>query len=141
MKNIFSLSLIFPVLFLSCNTGDVKDGGTDKEDYETAKQNLRNKEIKHPEIFLTVTGNDRHNLIGQTVVKGAITNKATVAVYKDVDIRLDFYSKTGALLETDKETIYERIAPGQLKNFKTKYFAPKGSDSVALRVLGAKIAE
>jgi hypothetical protein len=58
-----------------------------------------------------------------------------------VDIKLDFYSKTGTLLETDKETVYEIIAPGQSKNFKTKYFATKGTDSVALMVLSAKIAE
>jgi hypothetical protein len=56
-------------------------------------------------------------------------------------VQLDFYSKTGALLETDKETIYETIHPGQSKSFKTKYFAPKGSDSVALKVLDAKIVE
>lgn len=64
-----------------------------------------------------------------------------MAIYKDVDLKLDFYSKTKALLETDKETVYERIHPGETKAFKTKYFAPKGSDSVALRVLGAKVTE
>ena len=90
---------------------------------------------------MTVTGNNKHNLIGQMVIKGTIVNKATVAVYKDVDVQLDFYSKTGALLETDKETVYETIHPGQSKSFKTKYFAPRGSDSVALKVLDAKIVE
>jgi hypothetical protein len=61
-----------------------------------------------------------------------------VATYKDVDVKLDFYSKTGTLLETDKETVFEVIGPGQSKNFKTKYFAPKGTDSVALSVTAAK---
>jgi hypothetical protein len=56
-----------------------------------------------------------------------------------VDIQLDFYSKTGTLLETDKETVYEILNPGESKSFKTKYFAPKGTDSVALKILGAKI--
>ena len=49
-------------------------------------------------------------MLGQTVVKGTITNNATVAVFKDVDLKLSFYSKTRALLETDKETIFEIFA-------------------------------
>lgn len=128
------------VLF-SCNSNDTKKVETDKQDYEKTKENLADKEKKDPQKFLIVSGHDKHNLLGQTVVKGTITNKATVASYKDVDVKLDFYSKTGTLLETDKETVFEIIAPGQSKNFKTKYFAPKGTDSVALAVTAAKNVE
>src|SRR5258708_4251304 len=141
MKSLFVLLFALSVILFSCNNNKTKNVATEKENYEITKENLKDKEIKHPEVFLNVTGSDKHNLIGQTVVKGSITNKASVAVYKDVDVQLDFYSKTGALLETDKETVYETIHPGEFKRFKTKYFAPKGSDSVALKVLGAKIAE
>ena len=134
-------SLLVTVTFVSCSESDSKKAEKDKNSYEAAKESLQDKETKNPQNFLTVSGHDRHNLLGQTVVKGNITNKATVATYKDVDIKLDFYSKTRTLLETDKETVYEVIAPGQSKSFKTKYFAPKGTDSVALTVLGAKVAE
>jgi hypothetical protein len=89
--------------------------------------------------FLVVGGHDKRNILGQTVVKGTITNKATVAIFKDVELKLSFYSKTRALLETDKETVFEVLQPGESKNFKTKYFAPKGTDSVTLEVLGAKV--
>ena len=129
------------VIIFSCNESDSTRSAKDKNSYEATKESLQDKEKKTPESFLTVAGHDRHNLIGQTVVKGTVTNKATVASYKDVDVKLDFYSKTGTLLETDKETVYEVIAPGQSKNFKTKYFAPKGTDSVALAVTGAKVVE
>ena len=37
------------------------------------------------------------------VIRGSVTNKASVASYKDVDVKLSFYSKTGALLEADKK--------------------------------------
>ena len=111
---------------------------TDKNSYESAKSTLLEKEKKSPVSFLVVTGHDKHNLIGQMVIRGSVTNKATVASFKDVDVKLDFYSKTGTLLETDRETVYEVIAPGESKSFKTKYFAPKGTDSVALHVLAAK---
>ena len=115
----FIFLLAIPLFFVSCDDDD--------DDID--------------DIVLTVTGSDKHNLVGQTVIKGVVSNKATVAVYKDVDLQLDFYSKTGALLETDRETVYETIRPGQSKSFKTKYFAPKGSDSVGLKVLSAKIVE
>ena len=84
-------------------------------------------------------GSDRKNLFGQRVIKGTISNKATVASYKDVDVELSFYSETGALLEKDHEVIYETITAGSSTNFKTKYFAPKGTDSVAMKIAGAKV--
>ena len=140
MKTIL-FSLLSSIIFLSCSESDSKKAEKEKDSYEATKESLQDKEKKNPQKFLTVSGHDRHNLLGQTVVKGTITNKATVASFKDVDIQLDFYSKTGTLLETDKETVFEVLAPGQSKNFKTKYFAPKGTDSVALKVMGAKVSE
>lgn len=133
-------SLLISITFFSCSESDSKTAEKDKDSYEAAKESLLEKENKNPQNFLIVSGNNRNNLLGQTVVKGSITNKATVATYKDVDIKLDFYSKTRTLLETDKETVYEVIAPGESKNFKTKYFAPKGTDSVGLAVTAAKVA-
>ena len=121
----------------SCQSKDNKKEEA-KNSYEASKANLLDKEKSNPANFLTVSGHDKHNLIGQMVVKGTILNKATVASFKDIDVKLEFYSKTGSLLETDHETVYEVLAPGESKNFKTKYFAPKGSDSVGLQVVSAK---
>ena len=135
MRKTALLIIVISTLF-SCQDKNGKQ--TDKNSYESTKENLLEKENKNPVGFLTVSGHDKHNLLGQTVVKAVIINKATVATYKDVDLKLEFYSKTGSLLETDHETVYEVFAPGQSKNFKTKYFAPKGSDSVALTVMSAK---
>jgi hypothetical protein len=138
MKQLLFLLMSSALLF-SCNQDDAKKAQIEKESYEATKETLLEKEQKDPPNFLKINGHDKKNIVGQTVVKGMITNKATVAVFKDVDIKLSFYSKTKALLETDKETIFELLHPGESKNFKTKYFAPKGTDSVALEVLGAKV--
>ena len=97
------------------------------------------KEKKNPRSYLSIKGRDRHNLIGQTVIIGDISNNATVVSYKDVDLQLLFFSKTATLLEKDREIIYEVIAPGKSQHFKTKYFAPKGTDSVGFEILGAKV--
>lgn len=135
MKKFILLLVISSAILFSCNSDNAK---SEQESYELTKENLLEKEQKNPQGFLLVSGNNRRNLLGQTVIKGIITNKATVAVFKDVAIKLSFYSKTKALLETDKETIFEQLKPGESKEFKTKYFAPKGTDSVVLEVLGAK---
>jgi len=139
MKNIFLLFLVTSLILFSCNSDSEKKLQAEKESYQLTKQNLLKKEQKDPANFLRVKGSNRKNIIGQTVVMGTITNNATVAVFKDVQINLSFYSKTKALLETDKETIFETFDPHESKTFKTKYFAPKGTDSVALQISNAKV--
>jgi len=138
MKRIPAVLFISALLITACNSSEKKSDPT-KDKYEATKETLQETEKKNPTMFLTVSGHDKHNLIGQTVVKGTLSNSAKMATYKDVQLKLTFFSKTGALLEEDAETIFETIAPGKSADFKTKYFAPKGTDSVALKVMGAKI--
>ena len=140
MKKNFILLLSFSLILFSCDTADtVAKAKTEKESYKITKEELLKKEQKNPQDFLVVKGRDKKNLVGQTVIKGVLTNNASIAVFKDVNVKLSFYSKTQTLLETDNETIFETLNPGDTKNFKTKYFAPKGTDSVALEVLSAKV--
>lgn len=137
MKKHFVLIILAAILLFGCNQNDSSE--QKKESYELTKKELLSKEQKDPTAFISISGNKKKNIVGQTVVRGTLTNKASIAVFKDVDIKLSFYSKTKALLETDKETIFEILEPGESKDFKTKYFAPKGTDSVGLQVLGAKV--
>ncbi|MEO9021972.1 MAG: hypothetical protein ABI237_15100 [Ginsengibacter sp.] len=139
MKKYICVILASSLVLSACSTDTTTRAKTEKESYEATKETLLQKEQKNPQNFLTVSGHNKKNIVGQTVIKGSVFNRASVATFKDVDIKLSFYSKTKALLETDKETVYETIVPGTSKNFKTKYFAPKGTDSVALEVLGAKV--
>lgn len=125
--------LVVLALFAACKS-DKKEKTFDNNSYETVKETLAEKEKNNPKRFLMVTNTDRKNLIGQTVVKGSISNKATICWYKDVELRLSFYSKTGVKLDEGLETIYENIGPGKTIKFKTKYFAPKGTDSVAISI-------
>ena len=136
MKKILIITCLSVIIF-SCKT-EKKDKKFDSENYEKVKETLADKEKNNPARFLSVSNKDHKNIIGQTVVKGTITNSATVCTYKDVELRLSFYSKTATKLDEVVETIYETIAPGKTVKFKTKYFAPKGTDSVAILILKAK---
>jgi hypothetical protein len=122
----------------ACNSGG--NPQKEKESYEAAKETLEQKEQKNPAQFITVDSRDRRNIIGQTVIKGSLRSNAKVAAYKDIELELAFYSKTGALLEKDIEVIYETLQPGGSADFKSKYFAPKGTDSVAITVVKATSA-
>lgn len=108
------------------------------DNYEKGKESLADMEQKNPLKFLTVKGDKKKNLFGQTVVRGSIYNNAKMVSYKDVDVKLSFYSKTGTLLEEDHNVVYETITPGNNKSFKSRFFAPKGTDSVGFKIVGAK---
>ncbi len=133
--------IVLSIILLSACNNKAKEAAAEKEDYQKAAETLLEKEKKNPISFLTVNSHDKHNLLGQTVIKGSINNKAKVCAYKDVQLELSFFSKTGTLLEKDNETVYDNIEPGKSADFKTKYFAPKGTDSVAIKILSAKIKE
>jgi len=134
MKNILGVILLF--LVFSCKE-KAKEQKFDEKTYEVVKETLADREKKSPARFLSVENKNHKNLIGQTVVKGTITNHATVISYKDVLLKLSFFSKTGVKLDEGNETIYEQLKPSETIKFKTKYFAPKGTDSVAVKVIGA----
>jgi hypothetical protein len=137
MKNFIFVFCCLCLAFQSCNSSEQKEKARNDQ-YENSKLSLEEVEKKSPGRFLSVTGTDKKNLLGQTVVKGKLQNNAKMVTYKDVDVKLFFYSKTGTLLQEDQEMIYETIAPGSSVNFKSKYFAPKGTDSIAMKVLTAK---
>lgn len=139
MKIVFA-SLSLALLATACNN-EANELKKQTDRYEQTKLSLEEMEKQSPAKFLSVTESDKKNLLGQRVVKGKITNNARMASFKDVEIKVAFYSKTGVLLEEDVETIYETLAPGATASFKSKYFAAKGTDSVVLKVVSAKAAD
>ena len=137
MKKSALVIISLAVILMACTSSEEKEKkAADK--YEETKLSLEEIEKQTPEKFISVAGSDKKNLLGQTVVKGKITNNAKMATFKDVDVKLFFYSKTGVLLQEDQEMLYETVPPGTTKSFKSKYFAPKGTDSIAMRVVSAK---
>ena len=131
------ISFIAFTAFVSCEDKNEYDINADNN-YKQSKSNIEKTELKNPTHFLFATAKKRKNFIRQTVISGYIYNNAKVVTYKDAEILLSFYSKTGTLLEEDRQTIYEKIVPGGTVNFKTKYFTPTGTDSMSVKVVAAK---
>ena len=136
MKYAFIISS-FVLFFASCENKKDYDVNTERN-YEKGKVTLQQTEQQSPSSFLVIEGENKKNIIGQTVVRGEITNNAKIVSFKDIEVKLSFYSKTGTLLEQDRETVYEKIAPGNSKKFKSKYYTPKGTDRVGFKIVTAK---
>ena len=133
----FSTFCIALFLLVSCSGSEKK---FDAQSYEQHKENLAGKEKKNPLTFLSVTGDDKKNIIGQTVVRGKISNKATISSYKDVRIKMLCYKDNKIIVEHE-DVIDDVIKPNSTNNFKIKYRLPKGTDSIALSVMSASVAE
>ena len=132
------ISFLFLMIIATASCTNNPNSERAEKNYERAKENLADTEKKNPTKFLFAAGDKKKNLIGQTVVKGSITNTAKMITFKDIDVKITFYSKTGTLLEEDHEKVYENITPGTTLKFKTKFFTPKGTDSLALQVVDAR---
>ncbi len=136
MTRMIFTAVLFVLAACSGNDPDAKNA---EDKYQKSQESMEQVEQKNPARFLTASIDTKKNLLGQTVVRGTIASKAKIVSYKDVGITLRFYSKTGALLEEDQDTVFETVSPGSSVKFKTKYFAPKDTDSVAVTVTGAKL--
>ncbi len=134
MKYFFSILLV--LLNAACGGAEDKKA---TQNYEQAKESLKDKETKNPLKFLSVSGDNKKNLIGQTVIRGNITNSATVITYKDIRIKMVCY-KDGQMEEEHEDVIDDMVKPVTTKAFKTKYRLPKGTDSIALSVMSATVA-
>ncbi|GAA4453360.1 DUF4339 domain-containing protein [Rurimicrobium arvi] len=85
-----------------------------------------------PTDFLSVNTESNENFWGDKIrIKGNISSRATVASYKDVTIRVTYFSKTNTEIGSEDHTIYEIISPGSSVEFKWK--VDKNSDVASVR--------
>lgn len=133
MKNFFLLVLL-PLSLFSCNSANTEKPSAQ---YEKKKESLADMERDNPLKFLKVNGDSHTNLINKEVVEGTIHNSATLAAYKDIEVRITFSDKSGSVIEKDTKIINEVIRPNTANDFKVKIKKPKGAMSVALDITGA----
>ena len=138
MKQFFSIVILSAALF-ACGTKDkeAKEATINKQDYQQQKESLLSKEKKAPKEFLSISGKDHRNILGQTVFKGVIHNSATVCSYKKVRVKLLYYKSDGTLVTNHEEEFDETVKPIDDIEFKAKYKTPRGTDSVSAYIMSA----
>jgi len=110
----------------------------DSKAYEENKQSLADREKEHPEQFLRISSDDKKNLFGATVIKGRLVNTASVCWYKNTRVKMLCY-KDGIRVQEHEDVIPDLVKPGNVKNFRTRYHLPKGTDSLALSIMSADV--
>jgi uncharacterized protein YxeA len=107
--------------------------------YEERIESIEEIEKKNPVEFLSADGSYRENFWGDKLkVSCAITNYATVASYKDVVVRVTYYTKTESVLASEDYVIYEVIPPNKTKTFELKIVNYKNTHTISCDVVSAK---
>ena len=127
---------VLSLAIIGCNSGSTT-GYDSGQSYLETKMKLEDKEKQNPTSFLSTDGTYRKNLMGEWVLEGSISNSATVATYKDVILKVNFYSKTNTYLGSENEAIYEYFPPGKSKKFKIKTYGYKGTKTIGWNIFGA----
>ena len=118
--------------FISCNSNN-----NSYPSYQSTKMSLEEKEKDYPTSFLRGNITYRKNLIGEWVLEGTITNTATLAIFKDVILKISYYSKTQTPIGIEEKTLYDYFKPNSSQNFKIKTFGPEGTTTLNFQILSA----
>lgn len=114
------------------------DNNSQSESYADKVLTIEEIENNTPTDFLSANGKYRKSFWGTKLkLDVSVTNQATVAEYKDVVIRIKFYSKTQTLIGTEDHTIYEILPPNSVKNFKVEVKNYKDVETIGWDVIDA----
>lgn len=72
------------------------------------------------------------------LIEGYFKNSATLAKFKDVEVKINFYSQTETLIDEETYIVYEYVDPNSKKYFSIKIpEIPQAYDSFTFDVVGA----
>jgi len=111
--------------------------GSNNNSPESARAKLYDIEKEQPLEYLSIEGNNKRNLFGQTVVRAVVRNKANFCSYENIRIRTLYFNKDGQEVENHEDVIDKPIAPHDQAKFTARYFTPKGTDSVHMQIMSA----
>lgn len=123
-----------------------------KKTADEIKQDLLKIEQKSPLNYISIEASERPNKvrtrhgtffrsskyeIDGVLVEGYILNNATLAVFKDIEYRIDYVSATGTVISSERFTIYNFLYPNNNLEIKQKIYPPEGTSYVNYKVLKA----
>ena len=130
------LIIIFVIGYLTTKESAVTN--ITQQSYQEKVMTIEEIERSQPTNFLTASGNFNENFWGTKIkVHGEINNTATVATYKDVVVKVTYYTKTKTELRSEKYTIYETFPPNSKTKFELKIEKYKDVNSIGCEVQSA----
>lgn len=111
------------------------------------KLELKQKENMSPISYLEVETKLNHDIkkgglfrkrkIDGQIISGTVKNTATAATYKDVVIRVQYYSKTKTEIGKKDFVIYEEYLPNSKKEFRYKIEIPDATETYHATIIEA----
>ena len=141
--NVYTL-IIATALMTSCNSGSGTTDGSDSPPVEVQKTpeqlraELKQQEQAAPNDYLSADGTYRENIWGDKLkIKCNLHNKATLASFKDIVVRVTFYTKTDTELSAKEYTIYEIVKANSDKEVNMKIDTYKDVAKIGWTVVSA----
>jgi hypothetical protein len=136
------LGLIAIAFIIIQNAGSPNSsGGSSSDDsYHEQIQSIEEIEAASPLQFLNASGTYHENLIGTKFkIQCDIINSATVVSYKDVVIRITFYTKTNTVIGSEEHTLYEVFKPNSTQTIDLKVTKYNNVATIGWEVLDADV--
>jgi hypothetical protein len=110
-----------------------------RDTYQEKIESLRNIENADPLSFLNTKGEYKENFWGDKIkISGTVSNSASVANYKDVVIRVTFYTKTQTQITEEDYIIYEFFPANSTKEFYLTVPNYTNTETIGWRIIDAK---
>lgn len=118
----------------------LNDDNKGSESYHDKVMSIEEIEQSQPTNFLYASGTYNENFWGDKFkISCEIINKATVASYKDVIIRVTYYTKTKTKIGSEDHTIYEIFPPTSSKIVDLKVNNYKNVSFIDWEVINATV--
>jgi hypothetical protein len=148
MKSVLGITIVTAVIFLSGISvsfylvGHTDDTITDEKSYT---ENWEKNEQHRREIEKNPTKKISTKYLCSKIannevieVKGTITNTSSMATFKDLNYKVEFYDSENTILATTTITIQQYITPGKTHSLNEKFLVSDAVKRVELVLLDAK---
>lgn len=143
IKSLFFLTLIVVGVFvpmkMAFRGGDSSGAGsTSTSTYQEKKLSVLEVERANPAQFLSAEGTYNRTLFGKKIkIHGTVTNKATVANFKNITIEMIYYSYTNSEINRERFVLYDYVPAHSTKSFEWKINPPGGTNTIDWNALNA----
>lgn len=130
------LALFITITFLtSCDNSGT---ASRQKSPEELRMELKQQEQTNPMEYLSIDGTYKENFWGDKFnITCTITNKASIATFKDAVLRVTYYTKTKTELGTKDYTVYEMFTPSSAKTIELKIDNFTDVESIGLDIVKA----
>lgn len=155
MKNLI-LSFLAVITLTGCSNTASTESSERPKTPEELKMELASQEKTDPLTYLSIDATMREDQVltreeglfhsaeyspdGNTI-HGTIKNTATIAKFKDVVLRVTFYSQTETAIESKDYVVYEFYSPNTSTDFNLKVYPPEAMAKFGIEIVDAKAAD